>query len=391
MLIQDVTNKLFFKASIIVITAVGFFASPANAQVATADDNVHVIDTLRVFNYNIRHGRGWDNDEVNIERIAQVIQLRNPDIVTLQEVDVNVERSGNIDQMEVLSEILDMEPVFYKLIPHQGGEYGSGTLTNLEIISTDNLYYTKGGEGVQRGLLQVVVNVNGVHVPVMNTHLCNESEYNRLLSIDQIIDTKDDYDGMPMILTGDMNSRPDSDEIANLSEHFTDTWLEKGSGTGNTHTSGNAIRRIDYMFYTNNRVSEDGYYVRPIRIEVVMNNPLTYASDHLPIYAEFEIVQAKATATRHAEQLPEKYTLAQNYPNPFNPISRINYSLPKASEVTIEVISISGQRVATLVHETQSAGNHYVDFDASQLGSGIYIYRMTAGDFVQSRHMTLIK
>lgn len=387
----EIKKEWLFKIVVIIIIATGFFTTPVNAEMASDADHVQVIDTLRVFNYNIRHGRGWDNDVVDIERIAQVIQLRNPDIVTLQEVDVNVERSGNIDQMEILGELLDMDPVFYKLIPHQGGEFGNGTLTNLEIISTDNHFFTKGGEGVQRGLIQVVVNVNGVHVPVMNTHLCNESEYNRLLSIDQILNVKQNYSGMPIILAGDMNAQPDSDEIANLSQGFTDTWLEKGTGSGYTARPGNPTRRIDYIFYTNNMVEESEPYLRPIMIEVVMNNPLTYASDHLPVYAEYEIVQSRTTSTEQSEFLPDKYALGQNYPNPFNPVTKINFSLPKTTEVAIEVFSLTGRRVATLVNETRPAGNHYVGFDASHLSSGIYIYRMKAGDFMQFRQLTLIK
>ena len=91
------------------------------------------------------------------------------------------------------------------------------------------------------------------------------------------------------------------------------------------------------------------------------------------------------------DDIPVSFELNQNYPNPFNPVTQITYSLPENADVLLEVYNIQGQLVATLVSQHQASGRHQVSFDASALSSGIYIYRLHAGDFVKSRKMMLVK
>ncbi len=88
---------------------------------------------------------------------------------------------------------------------------------------------------------------------------------------------------------------------------------------------------------------------------------------------------------------PVEFSLAQNYPNPFNPSTSISFALPQNGRVILEVFSITGQKVGTLVNETLNAGNHTIQFNASGLSSGTYIYRIQAGNFVQTRKMVLVK
>ncbi|MBP3191208.1 T9SS type A sorting domain-containing protein [Natronogracilivirga saccharolytica] len=88
---------------------------------------------------------------------------------------------------------------------------------------------------------------------------------------------------------------------------------------------------------------------------------------------------------------PVTYNLRQNYPNPFNPTTNIEFTIPESHDVRLEVYNILGRRVATLVNTYKNAGTHTVQFDASRLASGMYIYRLQAGDFVQQRQMMLVK
>jgi hypothetical protein len=88
---------------------------------------------------------------------------------------------------------------------------------------------------------------------------------------------------------------------------------------------------------------------------------------------------------------PIQFELAQNYPNPFNPSTTVKFSIPQSSNVILKVFNALGQEVATLVDQNMEAGSHTINFDASQLKSGIYFYRLEAGTFNEVRKMTLIK
>ena len=89
--------------------------------------------------------------------------------------------------------------------------------------------------------------------------------------------------------------------------------------------------------------------------------------------------------------IPDKFELSQNYPNPFNPVTKINFSIPKQSPVTLKVYDMLGKEVVRLVNELKSPGRYTVSFDASNFASGVYFYKIEAGDFKEIKKMMLIK
>jgi hypothetical protein len=88
---------------------------------------------------------------------------------------------------------------------------------------------------------------------------------------------------------------------------------------------------------------------------------------------------------------PKEFNLKQNFPNPYNSQTTISYSVPNSSLVQIQIFDILGREISTLLNEEKAAGNYQVEFNASSLSSGIYLYKLQAGEFVQTRKMILLK
>ena len=93
----------------------------------------------------------------------------------------------------------------------------------------------------------------------------------------------------------------------------------------------------------------------------------------------------------YTNQLPTRYILHQNYPNPFNPVTKISYAIPQAGFVTLKVYDLLGKEVATLVNENKVAGEYVVDFNAGNLASGIYFYRINVNGFTDTKKMMVVK
>ncbi len=131
-----------------------------------------------------------------------------------------------------------------------------------------------------------------------------------------------------------------------------------------------------------------------------MDNEMPFGINHFLILKDGSaMVQMHKFGTRSVitgierlnNTIPDNYTLSQNYPNPFNPSTLINYSIPSPGLVTLKVFDMLGREVTTLVNTQQAAGNYKVSFDASQLASGVYFYRISTNNFVSTKKMLLMK
>jgi hypothetical protein len=161
-------------------------------------------------------------------------------------------------------------------------------------------------------------------------------------------------------------------------------------------TFDNVTYNSDSVFIYNNiayQVNVSGLNNRlvKLRLKTETNHQFDYSLTQR--YAEESVLGKKfiKQINFNAGVIITEYALEQNYPNPFNPITTIRYQLPQDGMVTLKVYDILGSEVATLVNEQKTSGRYEVNFDASRLASGVYIYKLTSGSYVSSKKMLLVK
>ncbi len=141
----------------------------------------------------------------------------------------------------------------------------------------------------------------------------------------------------------------------------------------------------DYLIKLDSNVGWKGTVVR-VRLDPAQNvSTGSISIDYIRLENDI------STNVAVNKYMPFKYVLSQNYPDPFNPTTTINYKVAKVGLVTLNVYDMLGQRVATLVNKVQNTGKYSINFDASRLASGVYMYRINAGNFSATKKLVLLK
>jgi hypothetical protein len=142
---------------------------------------------------------------------------------------------------------------------------------------------------------------------------------------------------------------------------------------------------------------EGSWHQRGLEAQLVRgNNTLLVSNDAVGIDVDFlsvsvAPVNVAAESDDAGQEVPFDFGLSQNYPNPFEERTRIQYSIPEATHVNVEVLDLTGKHVVTLVDEIRHPGFHLVTLEANLLASGIYLYRMTAGTFDKTRRFVILR
>ena len=122
-----------------------------------------------------------------------------------------------------------------------------------------------------------------------------------------------------------------------------------------------------------------------------LGNEVVYCMGQTDIQ-QYEIyVNSNPLSVAPPDLIPGHYSFSYNYPNPFNPATKIDYIIPKSEFVSVKIYDINGAELTTLVNEKLSSGKHSVDWDATDYPSGIYIARISSGNYYQARKMLLVK
>lgn len=242
--------------------------------------------STRVLVYNIHAGADAEGER-NLERVAEILRFERVDIALLQEVDRGTQRSGGVDQPEVLAGLTDLRPVFGRTLDYQGGEYGIALLSALPVteweivpMAVEPPQQRAGGSYEPRGILRATLDAPPGRLHVLNTHLdASRDDHYRQQEVRQLVALAERLRGAggAVMLGGDLNAEPGSPVIRVLTAAgWRDAWTECGSGEGLTFPSRAPVKRIDYLF-----LSPD---LRCTSARVLESD----ASDHLGLLVELE-------------------------------------------------------------------------------------------------------
>jgi len=242
------------------------------------------VAKIRVLTYNIHHANPPSKAKeglIDLDAIAKVIDNQKPDLVALQEVDVNTKRSGGINEAVILATKLKMNFYFFKAIDHDSGDYGVAILSKYPLSNPQTYKLPHNGDpkaelrilGIGTATLP-----NGKKIRFASTHLdAQQSELNRLMQIKEI-NKLTENESLPLIIAGDLNADPGSETVRIFDQQFKRSCI----ACGFTIPVIRPQHTIDHIAFKLGSPFE-------IISHQVINE--TYASDHLPVLAVLQLIK----------------------------------------------------------------------------------------------------
>lgn len=231
---------------------------------------------LTLLTYNIHHGAPSNPDVINLSNIASVIKKSGAEIIALQEVDVNTERSNNVHQVKALAELLSMEYYFSKSIDYRNGEYGNAILSKYPMSNKRRFDLPMPVAGEKRSVAFATIELpDGKTIEFGSTHFdlaASRVEQAKFLN---------EYSkqlNKPLFIGGDYNATPESPEMIELKKEFNFSCKGPCPFTIPVNSPNKAI---DFVVY--NKAAQKDF---TLLSGVAMNGQ--YASDHLPVIAVFQ-------------------------------------------------------------------------------------------------------
>ena len=396
-------------------------------------------DTIRVMTYNLLNYSPPDYSRDQYYRT--VIQAANPDILVVQEIDtpeavqnflINVLNPGGSNVYsagDFVDGTYDSENALFYKTGKLSFVSNNRIITDLRDINR----FTVDHVSSERSFAIFSVHLKAGREPA--TQLLEADSVRRAMEVDSLRKVTNAFpNGTDFIVLGDFNIyhpfEPAYEKlvtvIAGNEGHFIDpltmTGVWNDSGYAPYHTQSTRVRSFGYgatgglddrfdMILMSKAVSESGgislipasyhafgndgqHYNDSINqlpnaaVADSIANALHYASDHLPVVADF-VFDPLVAVEKKAAAL--EFRLFQNYPNPFNPMTEIRYQMSEVRRVKLSVYDILGREVAVLMDEERGPGVHEVFWDASSFPSRMYFYQIRAGEYLETRKMVLMK
>lgn len=395
------------------------------------------LDTLRIATYNLLFFPSAIGNQ-RVDDFRKIIRFMDPDILVVEELET---QAGLIT---FLNDVMNAD----------GTKYQAAPFSTTPDLLNNGLFYKQDKvqllgmseiEGTPRDVTEYILLAFQREFSIYALHLkagSNTSDQNQRLNQTSILRNflNDLPAGSDFLVCGDFNVQSSSEAaFQKLIESQADndgrlfdpinqlgTWHNNAffstihtqstrglnDNPGDDGSTGGLDDRFDFILVSNSLLSGGGIDVVPSTYKALGNDgnrccntavnagnnlavpdsiadALHDASDHLPVVADF--VFGFPTAVQERAVTPEAFSLAQNYPNPFNPTTKIKYSLKQSGHVSIRIYNLRGEELAVLFDGLQAPGEHEVEFDARNLPSGLYIYRVTFGDRHLQKKMLLLR